>query len=46
MSTSSVRPPDSVTALDDPHLHEVVEHLGGALADAGLPACRPGSSPP
>lgn len=37
MSTSSVRPPDPVTALDDPTLHVVVEHLGGALADAGLP---------
>ena len=27
---------DAVTDLADPHLHEVVEHLGGALADAGL----------
>jgi len=37
MSTSSGRRPAPPAALDDPHLHEVVEHLGGALADAGLP---------
>ncbi len=24
------------TDVTDPHLHEIVEHLGGALADAGL----------
>lgn len=26
----------SQTDLRDPHLHDVIEHLGGALADAGL----------
>lgn len=29
--------PVPVPALADPQLHEAVEHLGGALADAGLP---------
>ena len=35
--TPRAAPPAPDTALDDPRLHDVVEHLGGALADAGLP---------
>jgi len=36
--TSSTAPlPTTGSELDDPRLHDVVEHLGGALADAGLP---------
>jgi DNA-binding MarR family transcriptional regulator len=31
-----VSPEGALTGLGDPHLHEVVEHLGGALADAGM----------
>jgi DNA-binding transcriptional regulator GbsR (MarR family) len=34
--TPRTAPPAPETALDDPRLHVVVEHLGGALADAGL----------
>ena len=34
--TPRTAPPAPGTALDDPRLHVVVEHLGGALADAGL----------
>lgn len=33
MAVPADEPP---TGLRDPHLHEVVEHLGGALADAGM----------
>ena len=37
MSTTAVPSQAPDPPLDDPRLHDVVEHLGGALADAGLP---------
>ena len=33
---AAVGPDGALTGLSDPHLHDVVEHLGGALADAGM----------
>ncbi|HYJ26782.1 MAG TPA: MarR family transcriptional regulator [Nocardioides sp.] len=37
MPSAAVPPLGLVSSLADPRLHDVVEHLGGALADAGLP---------
>ena len=37
MSSAAVPSQIPDPPLDDPRLHDVVEHLGGALADAGLP---------
>ncbi len=33
---AAVGPDGAGAGLGDPHLHDVVEHLGGALADAGM----------
>jgi DNA-binding transcriptional regulator GbsR (MarR family) len=37
MASSTAPLSSTGSELDDPRLHDVVEHLGGALADAGLP---------
>ncbi len=37
MPSAAVPPQAPDRSLADPRLHDVVEHLGGALADAGLP---------